>query len=843
MDGLDLEERVRLAALYRYEILDTPPEPAFERIARLARTICQTEAALIGFADRQRLWFKATLGVSVSEMFCKLAMCNTVVKTAELLVVPDASGDPRFAESIVVKGDGGIRFYAGAPLVTSDGQTIGTLCVTDTSPRPALSPDQQAALLDLAQVVVDELEGRLDRALKQRTIQRAVLRDRLLVAVADAADFRLAVEAGSAILREATGASICLVLRLAPGSGQLHQISCQGATEALTEIFRQRVATTNLRPGNSISGAAVTTGRQIVVHQVDEHLVERYPQLRFSVDNGFVAQIVTPVTIGDERYVFNLGFTETRPDLGEIAEMVKEVGITVRPLLRRLRDAEQIELFRRVAEASGDGVIIADCQPEDGSTGQIRYVNAAFTHQTQYAPQEVIGHSPDLLFGPAGDAPWQRAREQAMQQSTPSQTEDRLLRRDGSSYWAELTLTPVADASGRHSHWAMVVRDITERKTAQQALALDEQRFRIIAQASSDIVWDWNLLDDTICRNGGVEKILGPELSGEAETLAYWQGHIHADDHDKVVSGLAAVIAGTGTTWREEYRMVRDDGTVVLVSDKGTVLRNAAGQPMRMVGRIVDVGEQRHFEEQLRQTLHLDAVGRLTAGMAHDFSNVLAVIMGNAELLTEMLSDDEQLRSLAEATQNAAERGAELTSRLRAFSSGQSLRPQRTDLNRLLRTLDGVVRRVVGADVTVEHAYGGDLWDVMVDPSHFENALLNLSLNARDAMANGGRLLIATSNLELGQSAFGDRSRPDSGRQVLLEISDNGGGMSREIASRAFEPYFTTKRVGKGNGLGLSMVFGFVKQSRGRIELQSEPGQGTHVKIYLPALPPQTEVA
>jgi len=838
---LEHDEGARLAALHRYDVLDTEPEAAFDRIVRLARTVCGTEAALIGFADSERLWFKAKLGISLSEMTCKLAMCNTVVKEAAMLVVPDASLDPRFAESVVVKGDGGIRFYAGAPLVTSDGHAIGTLCVTDTSARPELSPEQQTALLDLAKVVVDELEGRLDRAIKQRAVQHAILRDKLLVAVADAADFRLAVEAGSAILREATGASICLVLRLAPGSGQLHQISCQGATEALTELFRRRLSATNPRLGNSISGAAVATGQQIVVHHVDERLVERYPQLRFSVDNGFMAQIVTPLSIGDERYVFNLGFTEIQPDLNEIAEMVKDVGVTVRPMLRRLHDAEQIELFRRVAEASGDGVIIADWQPEDGSTGQIRYVNAAFTRQTQYAPQEVIGHSPDLLFGPAGEVPWQRALEQAVQQSTPVQTENVLLRRDGSSYWAELTLTPVADASGRHTHWAVVVRDITERKTAQQALALNEQRFRIIAQASSDIVWDWDLLDDSIWRSGGVEKILGQDLTGDPETLTYWRGHIHADDHERVVSGLNALIEGTGTAWREEYRMVRDDGTVVLVSDQGTVLRNAAGKPMRMVGRIVDVGEQRYFEEQLRQNLHLDAVGRLTAGMAHDFSNVLAVIMGNAELLTEMLSGDEQLRSLAEATQNAAERGAELTSRLRAFSSGQSLKPQRTDLNRLLGALDGVVRRVVGVGVAVEYVRGEDLWEVMVDPSHFENALLNLCLNAREAMPNGGHLRIETANVEPGQSTFGDRSRTGTGRQLLLVISDKGGGMTREVAARAFEPYFTTKRVGKGNGLGLSMVFGFVKQSRGRIEMQSEPGQGTQVKIYLPAMPPIRE--
>jgi signal transduction histidine kinase len=217
--------------------------------------------------------------------------------------------------------------------------------------------------------------------------------------------------------------------------------------------------------------------------------------------------------------------------------------------------------------------------------------------------------------------------------------------------------------------------------------------------------------------------------------------------------------------------------------------------------------------------------------------------MGNAELLTELLNDDEQLRSLAEATRIAAERGAELTGRLRAFSSGQSLRPQRTDLNRLLGTLDGVVRRVVGTGIEVEHRRGADLWEVMVDPSHFENALLNLCLNACDAMPHGGHLRIETANVELCPSAFSDRSRTGSGRQVLLTISDNGGGMTREVASRVFEPYFTTKGVGKGNGLGLSMVFGFVKQSRGRIELQSEPGQGTQVKIYLPALPRAPEAA
>ena len=836
-------ELARLAALYRYEVLDTLPEVAFERIVRLARTICQTEAALIGFADSRRIWFKATLGVTVAEMTCKLAMCHTVVRDAALLVVPDASSDPRFADSVVVKGDGGIRFYAGAPLVTSDGYTVGTLCVTDTEARAGLSPEQRTALADLAQVVVDELDGRLDRVVKQRAVRRAILRDRLLVAVADAEDFRLAIEAGSAILREATGASICLVLRLEPGGDRLHPISCLGSTTELTDTYRKQVATLCVRLDNSISGEAIRTGQQFVLDCVNDTHVARYPQLRFSIACGFKAQLVTPLSIDDERYVFSLSFTDAPPDLQQIAETVRELGVTIRPLLRRLRDAEQIELFRRVVETSGDGVMISDYRPEAGASRHIRYVNAAILRQTQYSPQEVIGQPPDLLFGPLGEVAWQHALEQAAQQPTqqPTQTENVLRRRDGSSYWAELTLTPVADASGRHTHWAVVVRDITERKTAQQTLTLNEQRFRIIAQASSDIIWDWNLVDDSIWRNDGVEKILGLGLAGEPETLAYWRDHIHADDRERVIDGLEAVIEGTGTAWREEYRMVRDDGAVVLVSDQGTVLRDATGRPVRMVGRIVDVGEQRYFEEQLRQTLHLDAVGRLTAGMAHDFSNVLAVIMGNAELLTELLNEEEQLRSLAEATRTAAERGAELTSRLRVFSSGQSLRPQHTDLNRLLGTLDGVVRRVVGTAVEVEHGRDSDLWEVMVDPSHFENALLNLCLNARDAMPHGGRLRIETANVELASSAFSDRNRSGSGRQVLLTISDNGSGMTREVASRAFEPYFTTKGVGKSNGLGLSMVFGFVKQSRGRIEMQSESGQGTQVKIYLPALPRASE--
>ena len=241
-----------------------------------------------------------------------------------------------------------------------------------------------------------------------------------------------------------------------------------------------------------------------------------------------------------------------------------------------------------------------------------------------------------------------------------------------------------------------------------------------------------------------------------------------------------------------------------------------------------------HLDRQLRQSQKMEAVGQLTGGVAHDFNNLLTVILGNAELMAEAVRDRPQLAKMVEMTARAAERGAELTQRLLAFSRRQPLDPRPVDVNRLVAGMDPMLRRTLGEHVEIERVQGAGLWTAMVDPGQLENAILNLSLNARDAMPNGGRLTIETANAHLDAAYAASQGEVEPGQYVMVAVSDTGTGMDAATMERAFEPFFTTKDVGKGSGLGLSMVYGFAKQSRGHVRLYSEPGQGTTVKLYLP---------
>ena len=250
-------------------------------------------------------------------------------------------------------------------------------------------------------------------------------------------------------------------------------------------------------------------------------------------------------------------------------------------------------------------------------------------------------------------------------------------------------------------------------------------------------------------------------------------------------------------------------------------------------GFIRDLTATQKIEQELRQAQKMEAVGQLTGGIAHDFNNLLTVILGNLEMLEMQLTDERQLELVREACATA-EHGAQLTERLLAFGRRQPLQPKLIDVGDLLGDMTPLLRRTLGETIRVRSRSDNDLWPVLVDPSQLQNAILNLAINARDAMPGGGRLTITAENTEL--EADYARLHPEVrvGRYVVIAVTDTGTGMSEEVQERAFEPFFTTKEVGTGSGLGLSMVYGFVKQSGGHVTIYSEPRHGTTIRMYLP---------
>ncbi len=309
------------------------------------------------------------------------------------------------------------------------------------------------------------------------------------------------------------------------------------------------------------------------------------------------------------------------------------------------------------------------------------------------------------------------------------------------------------------------------------------------------------------------------------------------------------------TVTRRELSIVAANGTRVPVYMSLSALRSDDGETL-LCGVITDLTEQKlkfrelaeantrlheqiaereKVEDALRQSQKMEAVGQLTGGLAHDFNNLLTGITGSLELLQSRVAQG-RIRDVDRyitAAQGAAKRAAALTHRLLAFSRRQTLDPKPTDINRLVAGMEELVRRTVGPDVGIEPIAGGGLWATLVDPSQLENAFLNLCINARDAMPNGGKLVIETGNRWLDPSAAKDRDLP-AGQYVTLSVSDNGVGMPEDVIARAFDPFFTTKPIGMGTGLGLSMVYGFARQSGGGVQIYSEVGKGTMVCLYLP---------
>ncbi|MFD1378854.1 hybrid sensor histidine kinase/response regulator [Fodinicurvata halophila] len=477
----------------------------------------------------------------------------------------------------------------------------------------------------------------------------------------------------------------------------------------------------------------------------------------------------------------------------------------------------QLRLLETAVSRQSDILLITEAAPIDAPHGpRIVYVNDAFTRRTGYTREEVIGKTPRILQGPKTQMTELARIRRALEKWQPVRAELINYRKSGEEIWLELDIVPLADEKGWYTHWVSVERDITARKAAEEAVRLNEERFRLVASATNDVIWDWDLTTDRIWWNESMASQFGYDRDTLEPGLESWKNRIHPNDQAQVVESIHAVIEGSGSNWVEEYRFLHADGRELIVVDRGFLIRDEAGRAVRMVGSMEDVTEQRMLDERLRHSQKLETIGQLTGGVAHDFNNLLTVILGNAEVLSDRLGEDETLKALADMTISAAERGAELTNRLLAFARQQALQPKIVDLNHMLVGIEPLLKRALSEEIEIEISQGEAIPRIEVDPGQLEAALLNLAINARDAMAEGGRLVIETETFELDENSASGHLELEPGIYVVLCVSDTGAGMDSETLEHAFEPFYTTKDVGKGSGLGLSMVYGFMKQSGGR---------------------------
>jgi two-component system cell cycle sensor histidine kinase/response regulator CckA len=528
----------------------------------------------------------------------------------------------------------------------------------------------------------------------------------------------------------------------------------------------------------------------------------------------------------------------------------------------------------------------------------------------------------------------------------------------GNVRWLEKVKRPIVGSDGRVDHVLGVAVDITDRKRFEDELKRSEERFRLVACATNDVVWDWSLVTDSVWWNEGVLTLFGYDPAAAASDSSWWSYHVDPEQRLKVIEGIQHAIEGGGPSWQDEYRFRRSDGSYADVIDRGFIIRDESGRAIRMIGALRDMTKQKHSEEalraseeryrllfennpqpmwvfddeslaflavnkaachhygytrdeflgmtirdirppedipalarqiasesseyqqsgvwrhrkkdgtvieveiashplvfenrgaqlilaldvterrkleaQARQSQKMEAVGQLAGGVAHDFNNLLTAILGYAELLAPRLrADPSGLEEVAEITK-AGERAASLTRQLLAFSRRQVLEPKVLDLNASVRSVEKMLRRLIGEHIDLVATLDSSLAPVRADAGQIEQVILNLVVNARDAMPDGGKITIETANVEHDDAYARQHVTGQPGKYVMIAVTDTGIGMDAATQSRIFEPFFTTKAKDKGTGLGLSTVYGIVKQSGGYIWTYSEVARGTTFKVYLP---------
>lgn len=401
--------------------------------------------------------------------------------------------------------------------------------------------------------------------------------------------------------------------------------------------------------------------------------------------------------------------------------------------------------------------------------------------------------------------------------------------------------TIVRDERGRAVRMVGSMVDVTQLRAAQDALRESESRFRLLAQATQEVVWDWDMVADSVMVSDTLYTAF--ELTREAcpPDTGWRMARIHPDDAARVTAGLEEALAGSGETWSAEYRLLRGDGNYATVLDRGFILRGASGVPRRMIGSLLDLTPyqlvERQLEESQRRLEHaqkMEAVGRLAGGVAHDFNNLLTVIGSYGDLAFHKLSEGDPVRRYISQIRKATGTATTLTRQLLALSRRQVLQPKILNLNGLIDDIDGMVRSILGPNIQLRLNLDPELGQVEADESQLHQVLLNLVVNAKDAMPEGGVLVVETRNFRVTPSHALQNPQLMPGSYLRVTVADSGIGMDSATLARIFEPFFTTKPTGVGTGLGLATVYGIIQQSHGSITVYSEVGRGTTFHIYLP---------
>lgn len=736
-----IDEEGRLAALRRYDILDTPPDGAFDRITALAASLFGVPISIISLVDTDRTWFKSRHGIDVDQIDRKPGLCASAIVHDDAWVLTDASKDVRSLANPLVAGEFGLRFYVGVPLKTSDGHNLGTLCVIDREPRETVSAQQIGHLKDLAALVMDEMELRIAARRTHHEMAKALAERDQQARRAGAAEQRL-----NAVLNNASVAVFLM-------DDHQHCVYMNAAAEHLTGYTFEE---TRGRPLHDVIHHTRPDGSVFPLQEcaIDRAFPENHnvqgEEVFVHKDGSFYPVAYTASPVRDEQSQTIGTIIEVR---GIQAE--KDVKAALQEQTRHLETlnqtgaalAAELDLTRIVQLVTDAGVELTGAR------------FGAFFYNTVNAAGESL-----MLYTLSG-ADRSDFEKFGHPRATP-------------------VFAPTFKGEGVVRSDDITADDRYGRNPPNRGMPAGHLPVR-------------SYLAVPVASRSG--EVIGGLFFGHPDVGVF------NESSEKLMSGLAGQAA-----------VAIDNARLFEAAQRNNQLLER-----RVQERTRDL-EQAH--DALRQSQKMEAIGQLTGGIAHDFNNLLTVIRGSADLLRKPDLPEDKRGRYVDAISDTADRAAKLTGQLLAFARRQALKPELFDASEQINGIADMLRTVLGSRIQLKIETDCPDCFVKADSAQFETSLVNLVVNARDAMEGEGQLTIRVSSANDG----GD------GDVVRVDVTDTGHGMDADQIQRIFEPFFTTKAVGKGTGLGLSQVYGFVKQSDGEVFVDSKVGQGTTFSITLP---------
>lgn len=803
MTGADSQPR--LEALRRTGLLDSPPEEAFDRLTRLGALILGVPIALVSFVEDDREFFKSAVGLpeplaSERELPLSHSFCQYVVGAREPLIVDDAHEHPMLRDNPSVR-EYNVRAYAGVPLFVPGGHALGAFCVIDTVPRE-WTPNEVKLLTDLAAAAVTEITLRgevAERTRMERESARSVralrAEQRRVMALFEQAPAFIAIVTGPEHRFEMANRAYYQLVGFRdligkPVAEAIPEAVGQGFVEMLDRVYE--------------TGEAFNAAGARVVFQTHP---DAEPDERF-VD--FTCQVLDGAD-GNRSGIFFHGV--------DVTEQLRAAN-TVRVSEERYR-------------------MLFDSNPlpmwvYDSRTLRFIAVNGAAISHYGYSRAEFLAMSiTDIRPPETVDAVRIAARTAGPDERLLPGQQHRL--KDGTLIDVDISSRPI-QFDGRNCRLVLPM-DVTDRLRAEAALRDNEAQLRLAIEVADMVVWERDI------KTGAVVSRALPRDPASAHVALSTRGThdgflalVHPEDYDRVKRVHEDAIKRQGEM-SLEFRVAGPDGAPRWKQTTARVLLDGDGHPDRMIGVTRDVTDRVALESQLRQAQKMEAVGQLAGGVAHDFNNLLTVITAAVAFAREALPPDVSVLEELTVIDEAAGRAARLTRQLLAFGRKQVLQPELLDINHVLQGVEPMLRRLIGEDVRIVTVLSATPVPVFADPGQLEQILVNLAVNARDAMPCGGQLVIETASVTLNADELDARgSSLPQGTFVRVTVRDTGIGMDEATLARAFEPFFTTKGAGRGTGLGLATVHGVVQQSGGYVRVTSELGQGTTFEIDLPQI-------